>query len=256
VPAGAAQALVVAAADSSGAVRHAAAAGLRELVAVLPRDDNPLLDALSGRLGSPDPVVRSAMLDVLAQLRTDDPAPFASALSDPDHRVRLRAVRGLASVGQDRLIAEAAGDGSREVRVAVAEGLASLPAGPVVTDAVGRLADDRDPLVQAAAFKAAGALGCPPPLDVLAAGAITAAAWQVRAGAAQALAAAGPDAAVPPLTAALSDPHADVRKAAVIALTQMEASPAVVAALRTAAADPDADVRAYARKTEGTERVG
>jgi HEAT repeat protein len=120
---------------------------------------------------------------------------------------------------------------------------------------VERLAADADPLVQAAAFKAAGPLGCPAPLDALAVSAIgSAAAWEVRAGAAQALAGAGQDVAVPALTAALSsDPHADVRKAAVIALAGMGAVAA--AALRVAAADPDADVRAYARKIKGTERA-
>jgi succinate dehydrogenase/fumarate reductase flavoprotein subunit/HEAT repeat protein len=253
VPDGTGRALAEAAGDSSGAVRHAAAAGLRELVEVLPCGDGPLLDALRDRLDSPDPVVRSAMLDVLARLRAGDPAPFAAALSDPDRRVRLRAVRGLAAAGHGHLVADAATDGSREVRVAVAEELASLP-GTAAAPALERLAGDRDPLVQAAAFKAAGALGCPAPLDALAARAITAPVWQVRAGAAQALGAAGPDAAVPPLTAALSDPHADVRKAAVIALARMDGHPGVAAALRAAAADPDADVRAYARKTGSAER--
>jgi HEAT repeat protein len=72
-------------------------------------------------------------------------------------------------------------------------------------------------------------------------------AWQARAGAAQALAAALPDVAVPPLAGALRDPHADVRKAAVIALAPMSGHPAAAAALRAAADDSDADVRAYAR---------
>ena len=73
------------------------------------------------------------------------------------------------------------------------------------------------------------------------------AAWQARAGAAQALAAAHPDVAVPPLASALRDPHADVRKAAVIALAPMGGHPAAAAALRAAVDDSDADVRAYAR---------
>jgi hypothetical protein len=65
------------------------------------------------------------------------------------------------------------------------------------------LAGDRDPLVRAAAFKAAGAVGCPPPLDAIAARALAAGpeadnAWQARAGAAVALAAARPQLAVEP----------------------------------------------------------
>ena len=66
-------------------------------------------------------------------------------------------------------------------------------------------------------------------------------------GAAQALAAASPRVAVTPLVAAMSDPHADVRKAAVTALAPMRALPAAAAALAAAARDGDADVRAYAR---------
>ena len=69
----------------------------------------------------------------------------------------------------------------------------------------------------------------------------------MRAGAAQALAAASPDVAVGPLVAAVSDPHANVRKAAVTALAPMHAYPAAVEALHAAASDSDAEVRAYAR---------
>ena len=115
--------------------------------------------------------------------------------------------------------------------------------------ALERLAGDPDVLVRAAAFKAAGALGCPPPLDTLAARALrrAAVAWEVRAGAAQALAAASPAIAVRPLVAAVSDPHANVRKAAVTALAPMRAYPGAAEALHAAASDGDADVRAYAR---------
>jgi succinate dehydrogenase/fumarate reductase flavoprotein subunit/HEAT repeat protein len=271
-PAGAGRALAQAAGDEAGAVRHAAVAGLRELVAILPADDQALLASLRLRLGSADPVVRSAVLDVLAEMRTADAGPFAAALSDADHRVRLRAVGGLVTTGAARLVAGAAADRSREVRVAVAEGLAALAAELTGTepadarDALERLAGDPDVLVRAAAFKAAGALGCPHPLDTLAARALNQTppadgvdagearevrdageAWEVRVGAAQALAAASPGVAVTPLVAAMSDPHADVRKAAAVALAPMRADPAAAAALDAAACDGDADVRAYAR---------
>ncbi len=155
-------------------------------------------------------------------------------------------------------IAQAAGDPSREVRIAVADGLAALAGiraagqqggGTEGRRTLERLAADADPLVRAAAFKAAGALGGPPPLDSLAVTALAGdPAWQARAGAAQALAAALPDVAAPPLASALRDPHADVRKAAVIALAPMSGHPAAAAALRAAVDDSDADVRAYARR--------
>ena len=254
-PPGAGRALAQAAGDDNGTVRHAAVAGLRELVAILPADDEALLDGLRRRLGSPNPVVRSAVLDLLREMRAADAGPFAAALSDADHRVRLRAVSGLVSTGEARLVAGAAADRSREVRVAVADGLAALAAELTETghadarQALERLAGDPDVLVRAAAFKAAGALGCPPPLDTLAARVLrrTAAAWEDRAGAAQALAAASPVVAVEPLVAAVSDPHANVRKAAVTALAPMHAYPAAVEALHAAASDSDAEVRAYAR---------
>ncbi|MFD9306292.1 HEAT repeat domain-containing protein, partial [Streptomyces sp. NPDC060048] len=73
-------------------------------------------------------------------------------------------------------------------------------------------------------------------------------AWQVRAGAAAALAAAGAGAAVPALSRALADPNADVRKAAVLSLRSHRPDPAAAAALTTATSDPDADVRAYASR--------
>lgn len=154
---------------------------------------------------------------------------------------------GLVSLSQLRLVAGAAGDSAREVRVAVAAGVAAIggdAAGPVLDG----LAADDDPLVRAAALAAAGAIGCPPPLDVRALAALSDSAWQVRAGAAQALHAAGPAVAAGPLAAAAADRHADVRKAAVIALAQWTGSPAAMAALEAAQADSDADVRAYARR--------
>ena len=62
-------------------------------------------------------------------------------------------------------------------------------------------------------------------------------AWQVRAGAARAPAAAGAAVAVPALTKSLGDPNTDVRKAAVLVLTRHAGAEE---------AHADADVRAYA----------
>jgi succinate dehydrogenase/fumarate reductase flavoprotein subunit/HEAT repeat protein len=248
--AGAGLALAVAAGDGNGAVRHAAAAGLRELAEVLPGEDEALTHHLRSRLASPDPVIRCAVLDVLREIRAGGAGVFAAALADDDHRVRLSAVRGLVSLGEAGLVAQAAADQSREVRIGVADGLALLRRGE---QALERLAGDPDPLVRAAAFKAAGAVGCPPPLAAhairaLAPGPLADTAWQARAGAAQALAAADPAVAVAPLVRAAADPHPDVRKAAIIALASMAANQAAAGALRAAAADSDADVRAYARQ--------
>jgi HEAT repeat protein len=73
-------------------------------------------------------------------------------------------------------------------------------------------------------------------------------AWQVRSGAATALSTADPDIAVPALAKAAADQNADVRKAAVLALTHHTTTAATRAALATATTDPDADVRAYATR--------
>jgi succinate dehydrogenase/fumarate reductase flavoprotein subunit/HEAT repeat protein len=242
--------LAAAAADDSRAVRHAAAVGLRELASVLPAGDQALVTALRARAASPDPVIRRAVLAVLAEMQAGDSGIFAAGLADADDGVRVAAARGLVSVADEPRLAGAVGDPSREVRVAVAEALAVLGSAAAETrGALERLAGDADPLVRAAAFKAAGAVDCPPPLDILAVATLAGdAAWQARAGAAQALAAAPPDVAVPPLAGALRDPHADVRKAAVIALAPMSGHPAAAVALRAAVDDSDADVRAYARR--------
>jgi succinate dehydrogenase/fumarate reductase flavoprotein subunit/HEAT repeat protein len=305
-PPGVGPALARAAGDERGTVRHAAAASLRELAEVLPSDAE-LAASLSGALASPDPVVRAAVLDVLRQRRLGEAGLFTGSLADPDHRVRLQAVRGLVSRGQAGPVASAAADPSREVRIAVAEGLAlTAPVGPEtgaggpgthaggngtvgngaagnraepnaparggmagngasahgaggngagagggrvdVAAVLDRLAGDTDPLVRAAALTAAAALGCPPPLAARALAGLADPAWQVRAGAVRALQGAGAGQSAGPLVTAAGDPHADVRKAAVIALGGWATEPSVAAALTARLEDRDADVRAYARR--------
>jgi HEAT repeat protein len=73
-------------------------------------------------------------------------------------------------------------------------------------------------------------------------------AWQIREGAARALAGATTELAVPRLAEALSDAHLDVRKAAVLSLTRWSGEAAARDALGIALKDTDADVRAYARR--------
>lgn len=281
VPSGTGPALAEALRDPSAEVRAAAAASLRELVETLPAEP-ALRDGLAAALAEPDPVVRAAALDVLRALRLGDAALFAGSLTDADIAVRIEAVRALVSVDAAEELARAAtADPSREVRVTIAKSLATVAAGrlsetspsgadPSATPAdagsgsgsdagvsaerdavhaalVG-LVDDPDALVRAAAYGALGTTGCPVPLAARAVTALADPAWQVRAGAATALSVAHPDTALPVLAKTLADPNADVRKAAVLALTRHRASEAARAALATATTDSDADVRAYATR--------
>ncbi|MFJ3309134.1 fumarate reductase/succinate dehydrogenase flavoprotein subunit [Streptomyces sp. NPDC086549] len=260
VPPGTGQALAGALSDPDAAVRSTAAASLRELVETLPPEPG-LRDALAGALAEGDPVVRSAALDVLRALRLGDTALFTTALSDSDTAVRVEAVRALVSVDAVTPLARAIADPSREVRVTVAKALGTVSAGSReasrggaepgadgALDALAALTDDPDVLVRAASYEALAAVGCTAPLAERAVAALAEPAWQVRAGAAKALAAADPNVAVPALSKALADPNADVRKAAVLALTRHRDTEEARAALATVTADSDADVRAYAAR--------
>ncbi|MFF1304968.1 fumarate reductase/succinate dehydrogenase flavoprotein subunit [Streptomyces sp. NPDC058307] len=237
--------------DHDPGVRAAAAASLRELVETLPPEP-ALREGLAAALAESDPVVRAAALDVLRALRLGDTELFAGALTDSDIAVRIEAVRALVSVDAAAELARAATtDPSREVRVTIAKALATVSADrplDVTLDALTRLTEDPDALVQGAAYGALGTTGCPAPLATRAVTALSAAAWQVRSGAATALSAADPDVAVPALAKALADPNADVRKAAVLALTRHTGTEDARAALATATTDSDADVRAYATR--------
>ncbi|WP_020120580.1 fumarate reductase/succinate dehydrogenase flavoprotein subunit [Streptomyces canus] len=237
--------------DRDPGVRAAAAASLRELVETLPPGP-ALREGLATALAESDPVVRATALDVLRALRLGDTQLFAGALTDADIPVRIEAVRALVSVDATEELARAATtDPSREVRVTIAKALATVWAErplDVALDALALLTEDPDALVRGAAYGALGTTGCPAPLAARAVTALSAAAWQVRSGAATALSAAAPDVAVPALAKALADPNADVRKAAVLALTRHTGTEDARAALATATTDSDADVRAYAAR--------
>ncbi|WP_264001159.1 HEAT repeat domain-containing protein, partial [Mycobacterium pseudoshottsii] len=103
---------------------------------------------------------------------------------------------------------------------------------------------------RAAALAAIGDIGWQDSDGATVEHALASSAWQIRQGAARALAGApSPTAAVPPLSRALADPHLDVRKAAVLSLTRWAPSEeAARTALTSALDDGDADVRAYARR--------
>ncbi|WP_053654548.1 fumarate reductase/succinate dehydrogenase flavoprotein subunit [Streptomyces sp. MMG1121] len=254
VPPGTGQALAGALADTEAEVRAAAAASLRELVETLPAEP-ALGNALTGALAQADPVVRAAALDVLRVLRLGEAGVFAAALDDPDITVRTEAVRALVSVDAVGPLTGAADDPSREVRVTVAKALASVGSASLtevdrelLTSALDRLTEDTDPLVRGAALGALAGTGCPAPLAARAVAALSDPAWQVRSGAATALSATTAGTAVPALAKALADPNADVRKAAVLALTRHRATEEARLALATATADSDADVRAYAAR--------
>ncbi|SEC39222.1 fumarate reductase/succinate dehydrogenase flavoprotein subunit [Streptomyces melanosporofaciens] len=251
-PPGTGPALAAALADADGGVRADAAASLRELVEVLP-PDSALREPLVHGLDVADPVVRAAALDVLRALGLGDAELFARALTDTAIGVRIQAVRGLVSVDALTALAPGAADASREVRVATAGALGTLaPGGGRAADArrlLTPLLRDPDVLVRAAALEALASAGCPAPLDAEVVAALGDAAWQVRKGAATALSAAAPELGVPALGRALADPHADVRKAAVLALLPLaEREVGAREALASVRADPDADVRAYAAR--------
>jgi succinate dehydrogenase/fumarate reductase flavoprotein subunit/HEAT repeat protein len=234
-------ALVAALGDDDAAVRRVAADGARELVEVLP---DPA--ALRAVLTSPDAVVRGCAVYLLSARRVGNAELYRSAVADPDHRVRIEAVRALVSVDDGPGVAGAAGDDNREVRIAVANGLGTLHTG---IEVVRRLVADPDPLVRAAALAALGAVGWGEPELGSVERALTESAWQVRQGAVRALAGTTSQVAVPSLSKALADPHLDVRKAAVLSLTRWAASEdAARDALAGALDDGDADVRAYARR--------
>ena len=183
----------------------------------------------------------------MSSRRVGDAEQYRHALADQDHRVRIEAVRALVSVDDADGVAAARNDANREVRIAVANGLGTLRTG---AEAVRGLIEDLDPLVRAAALAAMGSIGWDD-VDVRSVeSALAASAWQIRQGAARALAGApSPTTAVPPLSRALSDPHLDVRKAAVLSLTRWASSEeAAREALTGALDDGDADVRAYARQ--------
>jgi succinate dehydrogenase/fumarate reductase flavoprotein subunit/HEAT repeat protein len=245
LPDGYPQALLDALRDDDAEVRRAAADGARELVEVLPD-----AEGVARQVRSPDAAVRAVSLYLLSARRVGEAETYRRALADADHRVRIEAVRALVSVDDADGVAVAACDDNREVRIAAANGLATLRAG---ADTVRRLVGDGDPLVRAAALAALGAVGC---ADDDVAGvqrALTEPAWQVREGAARALAGAAPTLAVPPLSRALADQHLDVRKAAVLSLTRWVASELGARnALVLALEDGDADVRAYARQALAT----
>ncbi|MET9631682.1 fumarate reductase/succinate dehydrogenase flavoprotein subunit [Lentzea sp. NPDC006480] len=229
VPAGFEFALVRAMAGAG--TRDVAAAGLRELVEVVPASPE-LREALER---SP---ARAVALEVLWALKLGTVSVYSAGLPDPDVEVRLAAVRGLVALRADERLAAAAGDSSREVRVQVARGISDV--GVLV-----ELSRDADLFVRAAALEAAARCGWPLELHERAVELMDDEAWEVRVGVAWGL--SSPELVV----GLLEDPNLDVRKAAVRALGRFRDEPGVVLGLKRALDDSDADVRAYARLALG-----
>ncbi len=135
-----APALFAALDDADASVRRISADGIRELVEVLPD-----AEAARAYLGSRDTVVRAAAVYLLAARRAGDAGQYRCALTDPDHRVRIEAVRALVSVDDVDGVVAATGDENREVRIVAAGGLATLRAGARCGRAVSVLVADPDP---------------------------------------------------------------------------------------------------------------
>ncbi|BCJ46904.1 fumarate reductase/succinate dehydrogenase flavoprotein-like FrdA [Actinoplanes ianthinogenes] len=249
-PPGVADALVTALADTDAGVRAAAVAGLRELADVLPASAE-LAQRLRAAYAGTDPAVREVVVELLRVIGLGTPADFRAAAEDVEVAVRLQAVRGLVRRDDVTGLAAAALDPAREVRVAAAHGLGTV-GDPHGAAALERLAADPDLLVQAAALAAAAPIGCPPPLADLAIARLDDPAWQVREGAAKALAAAPAELAVPVLLTAAKDTNLDVRKAAIRSLSTWPDRDDVRSALTDASTDGDADVRAWARRALST----
>ncbi|MEZ5211028.1 fumarate reductase/succinate dehydrogenase flavoprotein subunit [Gordonia sp. (in: high G+C Gram-positive bacteria)] len=236
-------ALAAALRDADGGVRRAAVEALRELIEVVSGKPE-LVSVLLGAAASDDPLVRAGVLDVLRALKEAESAFFAGFLTDPHHRVRIEAIRGLVSLDDAASIARAAADGDREVRVVAAQGLATVGAG---ADTLRALAVDPDPLVRAAALAALSSLGDAQADGKLLRKALRDSAWQVRKGAATGLAVAPGSESIDALAPLVSDPHGDVRKATVQTLRPWSDDPRVAELIALARADDDADVRAAAR---------
>lgn len=236
-------ALIAALADPAAPVRAAALAGLRELVEIL-----PATTGLADHAESSDPLVRAGVVDLLRALHAGSAELFGKAVVDEDHRVRIEGVRALVSIDDWTALTFAAHDDNREVRIAAAKGLATIGRGGA--DTVRELTADRDPLVRAAALTALSRLGDPADAPILSA-ALTDSAWQIREGAVRGWTALGPGLAAGPLRSALTDPHPDIRKAAVLTLALWPDDTAARDALQQAVDDSDADVRAYARRALG-----
>lgn len=232
--------------DPDEAVRRTAMELLGELREVLVPGEG-FTRSLRAACEHPDADVRATAVGSLWRHRQCDVEELTALLSDADEGVRCEAVLGFVSLDALDALAGAAADPATPVRLAVARGLAAV-GDPRGAATLIRLAQDTEVLVRAAALTAMAHTGCTEQAAALARAALDDPAWQIRQGAAAALAVADSAKAVAPLIAATRDTNLDVRKAAVKALGGLTAGRLEVrAALEAAVTDVDADVRAFAR---------
>lgn len=233
-------------ADPDAAVRATAVGFLTELVEVLV--PGPQFEAiLRTCTAAAESEVRAAAVEALWRHRRAHLTELTALLADPEVSVRRAVVGGLTSLDALPELGDAAADSDPLVRIAVARGVAALGDPRGAATLLG-LATDPDPLVRAAALTGLARTGVDAAASAAAASALSDQAWQVRQGAAIALAVAAPEFAAVQLISAISDENLDVRKAVVRGLAEHIAERREVTdALHTVLEDPDADVRAFAR---------
>ncbi|EXU65916.1 oxidoreductase [Streptomyces sp. PRh5] len=228
-------------------------------------EEQPELAALRPYLADPDPAVRRAAVAALTETAPPGTGPaLAAGLADTDAGVRADAAASLRELVEvlppepalreplvhglavaDPVVRAAALDVLRALGLGDAELFARTLTDDAADAAVGIRLQAVPGLVSVDALSALE----PGAVDAEAVAALGDAAWQMCKGAATALSSAAPGMGVPALARAVADPHADVRKAAVLALLPLaEQEPAAREALSSVRSDPDADVRAYAAK--------
>lgn len=196
---------------------------------------------LEAAAGDPDPRVRRTALRWIGQLKDDGALELLTGrLHDADEAVRAAAASALARIG-----APGAGNLAELARVALADpalavrlaGIELLVAAHARAELAG-LAGDPDPMVAAEAAIAAG--GGTPAARAAIARAAEAAAWHVRAAAANlAVRALGKDAAVALARTLVADPEPAVRLAAARVLAHAGDPRAAAAVFAAVVAAPD-----------------
>ncbi len=249
-PPGTALALAAALGDPDEGVRDAAVDGLRELREVIDADA-AFAAALGRHEGSPHCSTRVAVTRLRWEHRIGELEHYRRALADPEAAVRREAVAGLVSLDAIDELVGATTDPDPLVRLGVARGIGAVgdPRGAAALDA---LADDVDRRVRVAAIETYATVGCPQRSVGAVLAAVADDAWELRKAAATALRAVPPGDAVDPLLGLAVDVHMDVRRAAVQSLARWVAErDDARKAIEAATSDPDADVRGYARLALG-----